>query len=143
MQAPQAPSTLGPQRSSDVWNMCFAHSPSGALLAAFNLWAEGTAAPSGDVYRHLAVDVPSQAYRTATRLDDQGPVQFAGYRYQSYTPAVAQILIVVQGPQGKLGSFATTMRWAGRDWRYLFPPEGQLAVQIIPDLSGYVQWSAF
>jgi hypothetical protein len=143
MQAPQAPSTLGPERTNGVWNTCFAHSPSGALLAAFNLWAESTAAPSGQVYRHLAIDVPSQAYKTASRLDDQGPVQFAGYKYQSYTPSAAQVLVVVRGPQGKLGAFATTMRWVGSDWRYAFPPGGQLSLQVIPDLTGYVQWSAF
>lgn len=143
MQTPQAPSTLGPQRTNGVWNTCFAHNPSGALLAAFNLWAESTAAPSGEVYRHLAIDVPSQAYKTASRLDDQGPVQFAGYRYQSYTPSTAQVLVVVRGPQGKLGAFATTMRWVGSDWRYSFPPGGQLSLQVIPDLTGYVQWSAF
>ena len=143
MQAPQAPSILGPERTNGVWNTCFAHSPNGALLAAFNLWAESTAAPSGEVYRHLAIDVPTQAYRTASRLDDQGPVQFAGYKYQSYTPSAAQVLIVVRGPQGKLGAFATTMRWVGSDWRYAFPPGGQLSLQVIPDLTGYVQWSAF
>ena len=143
MEAPQARSSLGPGRIGGVWNTCFAHSPDGALLAAFNLWAESTAAPSGQVYRHLAVDVPPPAYETATHLDDDGPVQFAGYRYQSYTPSTAQLLVVVRGPQGMLGAFATTMRWIGSDWRYAFPPGGQLSFQVIPDLTGYVRWSAF
>lgn len=143
MQAPQAPLTLGPERTHSVWNTCFAHGPSGALLAAFNLWAEGTAAPSGQVYRHLAVDVPAQAYRTATRLDDQGPVQFAGYRYDSYTPARAQVAVVLRGPEGKLLAVVTPMIWSGGDWKYVFPATGTPAMQVIPDLTGYVPWSSF
>jgi hypothetical protein len=142
MQTPQAPSTLGPQRTTGVWNTCFAHSPSGALLAAFNLWAEGTAASPTAVAKHLAVGAPSNLGNNE-RLDSGGPVQFAGYKYESYTPSSARMLVVIRGPQGKLGAAATTMRWVGDDWRYVFPPSGQLAFQVIPDLSGYVTWSAF
>jgi hypothetical protein len=142
MQAPQAPSTLGPQHTSGVWNTCFAHSPSGALLAAFNLWAEGTAADPNQVFHRLAVGAPANV-GNSVRLDSQGPVQFAGYKYESYTSSTARLLIVIRGPQGSLGSFTTTMRWIGNDWKYVFPPGGQLAAQVIPDLTGYVQWSAF
>jgi hypothetical protein len=142
MQAPQAPSTLGPQHTKGVWNTCFAHSPSGALLAAFNLWAEGTAANPNQVFHLLAIGAPASVGNNL-RLDSQGPVQFAAYKYQSYTPSTARVLIVIRGPQGTLGSFTTTMRWVGGDWKYVFPLGGQLAAQVIPDLTGYVQWSAF
>jgi hypothetical protein len=143
MQAPQARSTLGPQHTNGVWNTCFAHSPSGALLAAFNLWAESTAAPSGQVYRHLAIDVPAPAYQTATRLDDQGPVQFAGFKYQSYTSRTAQLQVVIKGPHGAFEAVVTVMRWVDGDWRYVFPPGGTPATQTLTDLTGYVPWSAF
>ena len=99
MQAPQSRQAYGPQRTNGVWNTCFAHSPSGALLAALNFWAESTAAPSGEVYRHLAIDVPSQALKTTSRLDDEGPVQFAGYKYQSYSSSTAQVIVVIKGPR--------------------------------------------
>lgn len=143
MSAPQAPSVFGPQRVNTVWNYCFAHNPAGALLAAFNFWAEGTAAPSGQVYRHLAIDVPAAAYPTSTRLDSDGPVQFAGYKYQSYDPSDATVVIVIRGPQGGLEAVSTEMRWVHNDWRYSFPSNGTPALQQIGDLSGYVQWSAF
>jgi len=142
MQAPQAPLTLGPQRSNGVWNTCFAHSPSGALLAAFNLWAEGTAADPGQVFRHLAVGAPKNLGNN-DRLDSNGPVQFAGYKYESYTPSTAQVIVVIKGYRGAFEALGTTMRWTGTDWRYVFPPNGTPAVQTLSDLTGYVQWSEF
>ena len=36
MQVPQNPAVYGPQRSDGPWETCFAHDPSGALLAAMN-----------------------------------------------------------------------------------------------------------
>ena len=142
MQAPQAPSALGPERTNGVWNTCFAHNPSGALLAAFNLWAETTAASPTDVFHRLGIGAPSNLGNN-DRLDAGGPVQFAGYKYQSYTPSTAEVFVVIHGPQGKLAAAETTMRWTGQDWRYVFPPGGQLSLQVIPDLTGYVSWSAF
>jgi hypothetical protein len=142
MQVPQAPSTLGPQRTIGVWNTCFAHSPSGALLAALNLWAEGTAADPGTVFAHLAVGAPAEL-GNGERLDAGGPVQFAGYRYQSYDSTTARVLVVLRGPQGKLGAAATTMRWVGGDWKYVFPAGGGLSIEVVQDLTGYVPWSSF
>ena len=140
---PQAPGTLGPQQTSGVWNTCFAHNPTGALLAAINLWAEGTttATPS-EVFQRLAVGAPANV-GSNVRLDDAGPVQFAGYKYDSYTAPDAQISVVLQGPQGKLVAFVTSMQWNGSDWKYVFPSRGVPPIEVIPDLTGYVPWSEF
>ena len=48
-----------------------------------------------------------------------------------------------KGPEGKLAAIVTTMTWTGGDWKYVFPPNGTPPVQVIPDLTGYVSWSAF
>jgi hypothetical protein len=145
MEVPQEPSLYGPQRSKGVWNTCFAHNPVGALLAAMNLYAESTtgSATTGETYRHLAVHVPSAALRATDHFDDEGPVQYAGYKYDSYSPGRAEISLVIRGPQGKLGAFVTPMVWAGSDWKYLFPRGGVPSLEVIPDLTGYVPWSAF
>jgi hypothetical protein len=143
MEVPEAPKTLGPERTHGVFNTCFAHSPAGALLAALNFWSEGTAAPSGEVYRHLAVNVPAAALRTSSRLDSSGPVQWAGYKYDSYSSSKAQVSVVLQGPRGKLVAFVTPMLWVNGDWRYSFPQGGVPALETIPDLTGYVSWSDF
>ena len=142
MQAPQAASTLGPERTNGVWNTCFARSPSGALLAAFNLWAEGTAADPSQVFQHLAVGAPKNLGNN-DRLDANGPVQFAGYKYESYTPSSAQVIVVIKGYRGAFEAIETTMRWIGADWKYVFPANGTPALQTLPDLTGYVQWSVF
>ena len=142
MQAPQAPSTLGPERTNGVWNTCFAHSPDGALLAAFNLWAEGTAADPRQVFEHLAIGAPKNLGNN-DRLDSSGPVQFAGYKYETYSSASAELIVVIKGYQGALEGIGTTMRWTGSDWRYVFPPKGTPALETLSDLTGYVQWSAF
>ncbi len=142
MQVPQNPAVYGPQRSSGPWNTCFAHDPTGALLAAMNLWAEGTAVPASELFQRLAVGAPTNLGNTA-ELDSNGPVQFAGYRYDSYTRAEAQVAVVFQGPEGKLLAVVTPMVWHVEDWKYLFPAGGTPAMEVIPDLTGYVPWSAF
>ena len=86
MQVPQNPAVYGPQRSDGPWETCFAHDPAGALLAAMNLWAEGTAVPPSELFQRLAVGAPANLGSSA-QLDAGGPVQFAGYRYDSYTPS--------------------------------------------------------
>ncbi|MGH3610204.1 MAG: hypothetical protein ACRDRD_19270 [Pseudonocardiaceae bacterium] len=142
MQVPQNPAVYGPQRSHGPWETCFARDPSGALLAAMNLWAEGTAVPPSELFQRLAVGVPKHLGSTA-QLDSGGPVQFAGYRYVSYTPSQAQVTVVFEGPEGKLLAVVTSMVWSGGDWKYVFPAGGAPAMQVIGDLTGYVQWSSF
>ena len=58
MQVPQNPTVYGPERSDGPWETCFAHDPSGGLLAAMNLWAEGTAVPPSELFQRLAVGAP-------------------------------------------------------------------------------------
>jgi len=142
MQVPQNPGLFGPQHTDGPWSTCFAHDPSGALLAAMNLWAEGTAVAPSELVARLAVGAPKNL-GSDVRLGSDGPIQFAGYRYGSYTPAVAEVVVVFRGPEGKLLAVATTMVWAGEDWKYWFPPDGAPAMQVLGDLTGYVQWSGF
>jgi hypothetical protein len=142
MQVPQSPAMFGPQRSSGSWNTCFAHDPSGALLAAMNLWAEGTAVPASELFQRLAVGAPKNL-GSNVQLDSSGPVQFAGYRYESYAPAEAQVAVVFRGPEGKLLAVVTPMVWRAGDWKYVFPVGGAPAMQVIGDLTGYVPWSSF
>jgi hypothetical protein len=142
VQVPQNPTVYGPQRSNGPWETCFARDPAGALLAAMNLWAEGTAVPPSELFGRLAVGAPKDLGSSA-QLDSSGPVQFAGYRYDSYTPSEARVAIVFRGPEGKLLAVVTSMVWRDGDWKYVFPANGTPAMQVIDDLTGYVQWSSF
>jgi len=145
MQVPQAPGTLGPQHTSGVWNTCFAHNPAGALLAAINVWGEGsTTASASELFQHVAVGAPRNLGNNES-LDAVagGSVQFAGYKYNSYTPAEAAMSVVLQGPQGKLLAIVMSMTWNGGDWKLVYPSKGLAPLEVIPDLTGYVQWSDF
>ena len=142
MQVPQAPNLYGPQRTQGAFNRCFAHSPSGALLAAINLWAEGTAANPSQVFQKLAVGAPRNLGNNA-RLDASGSVQLAFYKYDSYNSTKAVLDVVIKGVQGRLVAISTPMIWDGNDWKYVFPPHGSPSLEVIQDTTGYVQWSAF
>ena len=142
MQVPQNPAVYGPERLDGPWETCFAHNPPGALLAAMNLWAEGTAVPPSELFQRLAVGAPKNL-GSNDQLDSGGPIQFAGYRYDAYAPSDAQVAIVFRGPEGKLLAVVTSMVWRDGDWKYVFPTDGTPAMQVIPDLTGYVQWSSF
>jgi hypothetical protein len=143
MQVPQNPAVYGPQRTSGIWNSCFAHNPSGALLAAMNFYGESaTGEPEETVMRRYAVGAPSNLGSNAG-LNSSGPVQLAGYRYDSYTPSRSQVSLVFKGPQGKEAAVVTSMVWQGGDWKYVFPPGGMPSYQVLPDLTGYVAWTDF
>lgn len=149
MAAPSAPATVGPQRTVDGFRVCFAHSPLGALFAAVNFWAEGTAAPPGAVYQHLAADTPLRAQAiTAARTDGAGrldaltKVQVAGYALTAYDPPTAVITLAFQLSDGAFVSVPTALRWENGDWRYVVAAGGTVpgAAQI-SDLNGYVAFS--
>jgi hypothetical protein len=147
MAAPSSPSTVGPQRTADGFRVCFAHSPLGALYAAVNFWAAGTASSPASVYDHLAADTPSrgkvvaQSQGNANRLDSSGPVALAGFEFNAYSPTSADLSVVLQGCSGALVSVACTMVWQQDDWRYVIPPSGAPVAGQIQSLDGYVPWS--
>jgi hypothetical protein len=147
MAAPDSPRTVGPQRTVDGFRVCFAHSPLGALYAAVNFWAAGTASSPASVYEHLAADTPSRAQvvaqsrGNANRLDSSGPVTLAGFEFNSYSPSSTDLSVVLQGSSGALVSVACTMVWQDGDWRYVIPPSGAPAAGQIQSLDGYVPWS--
>ncbi len=146
MSAP-ASATLGPQHEVHGVDVCFAHSPSGALLAAIDLWAEGSnqAVSPAVLFQTRAVGAPA-SLGNDSHLDSNGPVQLAGYQITSYSLSDANIEVVLQGPQGALLSVLTPLVWAHGDWKYIFPAGG------VPDMerlagttlgAPYVPWSRF
>ncbi len=151
MAAPSAPSRFGPQRSRDgVW-VCFAHSPTGALFAAASFWAEATAVPQTVLYGRLAADTAARAVAVAQaqgstqRLQDidgdPGTVSIAGFAYTAYTPAEADVSIVLAGPGGELVSLPCSMLWQDGDWRLVIPPSQQLASAAVTSMDDFVSWA--
>ena len=145
MSVPQS-SALGPQHVRSGIHICFAHNPSGALLAAMNLLAEGsTNISEREVFDQLAINVPSAVTTRPAYQDFQSGVQIAGYKYDSYTPTSALLEVALRHAEGGLSAVQMPMRWTGNDWKYVFPPGGPVSstlngAQVEPP---YVAWSAF
>lgn len=143
MVVPQAPKTYGPQHTKSGFNVCFAHSPTGALLAALNLYAAATTNPPEVVFKNLAVSVPSYI-KDKTELDDgQGNVEIGGYRYQSYTQSRASLTVVLSYPNGAYEAVVTNLVWTHGDWKVVYPSGGVAPHSQLNSLSGYVPWKDF
>jgi hypothetical protein len=140
MSVPEAPQTYGPQHDDGTWAWCFAHNPTGALLAAANFYAEGTAAAPAEVLERFAADTPTKTAAVASERGvgagwqgANGPVQMVGYKYGSYTGSEAEISLLFTGPGSAANCVAeaVTMLWSQGDWRYVIPAGEQLAKQIV------------
>lgn len=154
MNVPQAAS-LGPQSTNHGLEVCFAHSASGALLAAMNYYAEGTSSTvtARQLAEQLSVNVPKALLAqpgngASGELETAagGPVQFAGYKFDSYSGARATYDIVIQGPKGALTSITTTMIWSDDDWRYSWPADNNPSMEVLQErtlAAPYVAWSEF
>jgi len=140
MEVPEAPATLGPGHESRGWYYCYQHSPGGALVAAIDVWASGTAASAGQVARHLAVNVTPRALGS----DELPPgLSLAGYQFMSYTPREAVIEVVFDVYDKGDVEVTTPMVWMPRlaDWRLDVPASGSVSSSVVdPSLAGFVEW---
>ena len=142
MEVPEAPATLGPEHESGGWFYCYQHSPGGAVLAAIDVWASGTAATATQVARHLAVNVTPLALGS----DVLPPgLSLAGYQYMSYTPRDAVIEVVFGVYDRGDVEVTTPMVWVPGlgDWRLALPASGSINSSVVdPSLASYVAWGA-
>ncbi len=146
MSAPQS-SDLGPQHVENGINICFAHNPAGALVAALDIWAEATGNISTKrLWDERAIDVPSGVANETGVLDGQGSFQIAGYKYVSYSADTAQLVVVLQTPKITLLAIQMPMQWVDNDWKFVYPASGGPVMQVLSDetlSSPYVPWSEF
>lgn len=148
MAAPTAPQTHGPGQAADGFRTCFARTPVGALYAAVNFWAAGTARPSSEVIEALAANtrLKEQAIEDAREQEAAGAgplaagLQVAGYNFISYDDSSAAIDLAFRTDNGALLRLPTALRWEDGDWRYVIPPKGDPGGTQIRDLSGFVEW---
>jgi hypothetical protein len=153
MQAPQAPSTLGPEREQSGIGVCFAHNPTGSLLAAINFFAEATVAPPMRLIETLVANTPERqlALTQAREGEDQllqesdgdpGSVHVTGYQIVDYTPAQSNLNVVLEGPGGELASVECQLDWQAANWKFVIPAGGQLTSAAITTMDGFVSWAA-
>lgn len=153
----------GPMLHDGSAAYCYAHTPVGALLAAWDIpqGLHGTtnqAEQMGQLARHSLV--PNQYARQLQQLagkSDQASGgsssgsagassgQIAAFRFLSYSRQVATIALVTQfsGHQGAYQAETVTLRWQQGDWRYQIHQGPRLAatVQVVKDLANYAPFS--
>jgi hypothetical protein len=134
---------------------CFAHSPTGAVLAAMVLLGQlqnpevGVAALQTRAYpgpgRSAAIAEAKKTAMTPSTVD--GDIQFAGFKVLDYPPnATRTIIQVVADLNGRAyGAMPVTMRWYKNDWYVELQTDGSFNGSLEPDilssLSGYVRFS--
>lgn len=147
MAAPTDPK-IGPGKTDDQGiRSCFAHTPTGALYAAVNLWALGID-PSNEraIAEQLAAKGPG---RDAGMKAPQTPapasavkVQIAGFNV-SYTANQAVVGLAFKADNGALASVRTTLLWQDGDWKGVVADNGKPLEEPrqVRDLSGFILWS--
>ncbi len=142
-------SAAGPAVRDGAVRRCYAHSPTGALLAAANL-AVTTQSPGADQVLQDQVlpgptrDAMLQAARTQPPQAKQAgeTAAFAGFRFISYTPQVA-VVQLAYAFGGKYGSETYRMQWQSGDWKLnLDPAGGSTPGGPLGSLAGFVAWGA-
>jgi hypothetical protein len=147
MAAPTDPK-IGPGKTDDQGiRSCFAHTPTGALYAAVNLWALGSD-PSKEraIAEQLAVKGPGRdagmkAPQTAAPASAV-KIQISGFNV-SYTANQAVVELAFKADNGALASVRTTLLWQDGDWKGVVADNGAPLEEPrqVRDLSGFIPWS--
>lgn len=153
MAAPTDPKTFGPGLTDgDGFRSCFAHSPTGALYAAANVVALGSAKSqrlNAQLTDHLLVEGPGRdiamkdSETMAPSSGDDTTVQISGFLIKSYTPSEADVDLAFVTKNGVFAHTVLPLRWSDGDWKVKVGDNGQLinAITQISDLSGFIAWS--
>lgn len=145
--------TAGPRTIDGAVARGYAHTPTGALIAAVQVPARELLSP-GDSWRQVVeqqvapgagrdrfVQLRSQV--TSDGTPDPRLNQVAGFRFVTYAPDLAVIQFASKSGTGHMQVTTTTMKWSGNDWKLVLQPDGSESptVQAISDLTGMVAWS--
>jgi len=147
LQAAGGPATT----ASNGVRSCFAHSPTGAVLAALVLLGQirnpdlteavlkTRVLPGPGLNRALA-----EARDTSTPTA-RGQVQFAGFKVIDYTRQRAIIQVAAELNDTNIASLPVTMVWSKGDWKAELKDDGSFNGQVAPDvlqgLEGYVRFT--
>lgn len=130
---------------------CFAHSPTGAVLAAMVTLGQvrnpqlteavlaKRMAPGPGLTKALA-----QARTSPSPGNTEKASQFTGFKIIDYLPNRAIVAIAVQVDYRSVGSLPLTLVWSGGDWKVMLQADGSFNGSVAPDvlnsLDGYVRF---
>lgn len=130
---------------------CFAHSPTGAVLAAMVTLGQirnphlteavlrTRIAPGAGLTRALR-----EVRSTPTPRGEGDTSQFTGFKVIDYEPTKAIISIAVQIDPQSVAALPMTLLWLKGDWKVVLQPDGSFNGEVAPDvlqsLQGYVRF---
>lgn len=145
--------TYGPGRTDENGiRSCFQRSPEGAVFAAANALAQSDNRETvGDFLEYFLAEGPGrEAFLAAGPGTGGGEtgvrVDIEGFRVLSYTGDTARIDVAAQGStNGQVVNLSSVydLVWEAGDWKLsVTDPNAPIDVATIPDLAGYIAWSA-
>lgn len=142
-------SSAGPTRFQGALWWCFAHTPTGAALAATVIptqmsepgWRTVTAQQvvSGKG-REMFEFLRSQTTDTVRRSDGSSS-SYVGFDVLSYTSTAATVALLIKGSEGFLTT-SVEMRWSDGDWKVLAGSDGSLTsgLTTVQNAGRYLVW---
>ena len=130
---------------------CFAHSPTGAVLATLVLLGQIRNPDLTDsVLSTRVLPGPGRSRAIAEARDTstpkaRGQVQFAGFKVMDYQRNRAVIQVAAELDGQNVASLPVTMVWERGDWKAALQDDGSFNGEVAPDvlgsLDGYVRFS--
>lgn len=144
--------TYGPTQNKDGYGTCFARSPLGAALTMATIFGQAnTQDPKKamEIYAMDSVGKTAALSQPATTSDDiagVGPIAFAGFSTDSFTPDEAQITLVfaVAGSSTGYVGLPSTLKWVDSDWKLKLLDDGQAFAGVAskPVAGQFTPWEA-
>lgn len=143
-------SQAGPYEVTPSTATGYAHTPTGALMAAAQIPIRKLVAPDWRaVVKQQIVPGPGRdAYIEAREIvtdTSTSPGQFgqiAGFKFVNYSPQTATIQFVSRFVSGTMQVTTSTVQWQDGDWKLVLQPDGSDSptAQRVQSLSGYIPW---
>jgi len=142
---PSSPAA-GPTNVHDGVAEAFAHSPTGALLAASHITFRAGYGPSREVVETQFVEGPGKELALADASSPRDPSdapQIAGFRFVSYSDDEAVVVLALRTKADSLGSIQMSLSWSGNDWRVRPTLDGDMGTRgpSMSSLAGFITWS--
>jgi hypothetical protein len=153
-----ASASEGPARLSGCVASGFAHTPTGALIAAAQIstrsgYSAGRSCWEPTITGQFTTSADREALLTRLKdADAQGQpgaapgelAQLVAFRFMSYTASTAVVGLIRRSPQGGLAQTTLTLTWVDGDWKLVAPPGGQwpTLTTTVANLAGSVAWGA-
>lgn len=133
----------------DGFRSCFAHTPTGAVVAAANLAALGSYPPVRARFNEQAL-APGPGRdavlaKPAAQGASDGPrLELVGFQLLRYTGQQADVDLALRTSTGSLLGATVYLTWAEGDWKARVADDGSdlSSVSPISDLDPYIPWSA-